>query len=134
MITRESLLFATCYQLSRLIADDWEDRPSAINTALDLLKPIDEPDGALWGVGLHGANRGELKPYETEPEHVRKRNTVIGLNTVLKAISIINEHSCGWQTDDSDNLKKELALRKHDYEKELRKLTASQPESCDITV
>lgn len=134
MITREDLVFATCYQLAAMIASDWENPPGAVTEALEKLGKISEPDGEDHGVAIlaKGIPLLQLKSYETEPEVIRNLKRLFALKAVIDLIRIVQHHSDGWNTEHSDKFKKELILRTNNYEDEIKQIIGTKPEYCEI--
>lgn len=133
MMDREDLVFATCYQLAQLIADDWDDQPSVVSEALDMLKPIDWPGEVFCGVSPT-VNPLELTPTEKEPESLRKRRKLYETKVVCQCFKVILKHSDKWQTKYSDDLKKEIISRIDEYTKEIENLSRAVPVVCDFKI
>ncbi len=132
MINREDLVFATCYQLAQIISSDWEPQSEEVKMALEALTPIDEPGETLWGTSVNGQNPLKLHPYETEPEGFRTTRKVFESKMVIIILSLIMKHSDGWETNDSDIIKKEILARIANYEADIKKLTAPNIATCNI--
>ena len=132
MINREDLVFATCYQLAQLISEDWEIPPSEVTLAINALKPVDEPGEVFWG-SPPVVNPLSLAGSETEPKTYRDSYVLIQLKLASQLFRIIMEHSDGWQTQDSDTIKKEIVSRIANYESQIKDITAPvSNESCVI--
>ena len=134
MISREDLVFATVYQLAEMIREDWEDRSAEVDFCLQMLRPIDEPDGSFIGAGLDDMSQLKLKAYETMPESVTTKRRLQSLIGVIKMFQIVLKYSDGWNTEDSVKLKKELNLRINNYEDEIKQITKIEPANRLITI
>jgi hypothetical protein len=133
MIDREDLTFATCYQLTQIIADDWEDRPSAVTDFINILKPIDEPGEIIWGTPLL-SDLARLGASETEPEIIQKCRKNVERKIISECLKNIMKYSDGWETPDSDVIKKEIIARISNYEKEIKKDSTPLPLKRDIVL
>jgi hypothetical protein len=133
MINREDLVFATCYQLAELISSDWDDPPEEVKTAIGNLSDIDEPGESFHNTG--GAGKFlKLTPSEKEPESIRKTNRFIELKIAISNFKKIIHHSDGWNTSDSDTIKKEIIARINDYDSEAKAIVTPVPDICNIVV
>jgi hypothetical protein len=132
-MTREDLTFATCYQLAQLISEDWENQPSEVKHAIYLLKPIDEPGELFWGVPPI-VNPLKLAASEREPDSIRLNRKLYELEVVSKCFKLIIEHSDQWQTQNSDDLKKEIISRVKEYEEEIISISKPVPFTCHIQI
>ena len=121
-MNREDLVFATCHQLAQIVSDDWEDRPPEITTTIKLLEPVDEPGEPFRGPSLVN-NPLSLTLSEKEPEHYRIHMRLMQLTTINKLFSIILKYSDGWETKNSDVIKREIISRIADYERQSKELT-----------
>ena len=134
MINREDIVFATCNQLSQLISDDWGDPPSEIKLALEGLRAFDEPGRGYQGIELFSSNTLNMMPSEKEPEYLIKGRRLYMLRLAITLLSIVMTNSDGWQTNDSDILKRELTSRIANYEEQSKSIVTPIPFKCNITV
>ena len=134
MIDREEISFATCYQLAQLISSDWENPPEEVKYAIDALTPLDEPGEVFYGVPISGSNPLHLTPSEKEPESIRRNRKVVELKIVVNILKLIMKQSDGWETPDSDVIKKEVLSRISNYEYELKNILTPLPFTCNIVI
>jgi arylamine N-acetyltransferase len=130
---REDLVFATCYQLAQLIAEDWEDQPEAVSMAIDMLKPIDWPGEVFWGVAPT-VNPLELTPTEKEPDSIRKKRRLYETKIVCQCFKVIMKHADHWETKFSDDLKKEIISRIDEFTKDIQNISRPVPFVSNITL
>lgn len=131
MIDREDLVFATCYQLAQIISMDWEDQPMEVTKAIAGLEPIDEPGSIRFGIPLM-FNPLNLTLSEKEPDSIYRTNRFVDLKTATDNFKKIMEHSDGWQTEDSETIKKEIISRITTYEKDAEKILTPMSVSCHV--
>ena len=135
MINREDLVFAACSQLAGLISSDWEtNKPEEVQEALSALSPLDEPGEIYYGNIINGLPQLKLSPSEAELESIKKVRKLIELQMVTNIFKLVMKHSDGWETSDSDVIKKEIVARISDYESEYKKLIEPVPFDCNITI
>ena len=133
MLKREDLVFATCYQLAQLTSDDWDDPPSEVSEAIRAVSPIDEPGEISFRRALI-ANPLSLTGSETEPYNYRVTCKLLDLKLVSGLFKIIMKYSDGWETKNSDIIKKEIVSRISDYEKQIKEIVTPVPDVCYISV
>jgi len=134
MVNREDLLFATCYQLGQMISEDWDNHPSEVSAAIAALTPIDEPGEPSFGMPVVGMNPLKLTTSESEPKSMLVYRTVVELQYAINVLKIIVHFSDSWETENSENFKKELNSRILDYESTIKKLTTPLAIKCDIVL
>ena len=134
MIERETLVFATCYQLAQLISSDWENQPEEVSDAIEALGPIDEPGETLHGISVTSGNPMQLTPSEKEPESVRNRRKALELYAVTNIFKLIMKYSDSWNTADSDVIKLEITARIADYDREYKKIVTPVAFTSDIVL
>ena len=135
MVNREDLVFATCYQLAGLISSDWDiNQPEEVKDALEALRPLDEP-GEIWnGPPIPGLPNIKLLPTEIEPESIWRVRKLFELQIAANIFRIVMKHSDGWNTPDSDTIKKEIIARISDYDTEAKAIIEPVLATCNITL
>jgi len=131
LINREDIVFATCNQLASLISEDWENQTKEVSEALACLRLFDEPGELHIGPDFI-TNPIRMMPLDREPESIRIANLLMTYKSITNNLKVVMKHSDGWETENSDTLKKEIISRISDYEKEINRIIT--PVFAEVTV